>query len=137
MLTAEKKKKLNDDLWIIAIISIIILVIYSVFNSSINEFVSNSSVNIVLRVLFVGGLFQFGLAGLGIIVVIVFRKESFLDYGLTWKNILPALLLSAACCIPDFFYNYYAGNMHTWLPFSDVSTTAEVLRAGFPNNVME
>lgn len=68
MFTAEKKKKLNGDLWIIAIISIIILVIYSVFNSSINEFVSNGSVNIVLRVLFVGGLFQFGLTGLGITV---------------------------------------------------------------------
>lgn len=49
---------------------------------------------------------------------------------------MPALLLSAACCIPDFFYNYYAGNMHTWLPFFDVNTTAEVLQAGFPNNVL-
>lgn len=69
MLTTERKRQLDFDLWVILIISGLVLVIYSIFNTSINEFVYNSSVNIVLRVLFVGGVFQFGLAGLGITVV--------------------------------------------------------------------
>lgn len=40
------------------------------------------------------------------------------------------------CCIPDFIYNYFAGNVHSWFPFSDVNTTAEVIESGFPYNVL-
>jgi hypothetical protein len=136
MLTDKRKKKLDVDLWIIAIVSVLILVVYSVWNKSINEIVYNSSINIVLRVLFIGGLFQFGLAGLGITIVSIFRKESFLIHGLTLKNALPAILLSALCCVPDFIHNIIIGNVHAWLPFYDVNTTAEVLSSGFPANVL-
>ncbi len=97
---------------------------------------SDSSINIVLRVLFVGGIFQFGLAGLGITIVSIFRKESFFSYGLNFKNFLPMIGLSVLCCIPDFIYNVFSGNMHGWLPFSSVNTTAEVMASGFPNNVL-
>lgn len=136
MLTKERKKRLDIDLWIIVIVSVLILGIYSVFNRNINEMVSNTSIHIVLRVLFIGGIFQFGLAGLGITIVSILRKESFLDHGLTRKNILPAIMLSALCCLPDFIYNYLAGNVHAWSPFSDVNTTAEVIVSGFPYNVL-
>lgn len=136
MLSKERRKQLDTDLWIIVIVSVLILGIYSVFNRSINGIVSDTSINIVLRVLFVGGIFQFGLAGLGITTVTILRKESFLSYGLTRKNILPAIILSALCCLPDFIYNYLAGNVHTWFPFSDVHTTAGVIASGFPYNVL-
>jgi len=135
-MTEQRKKQLDTDLWIIAIVSFSILALYIVFNQSINNIVFNSSINIVLRVLFVGGIFQFGLAGLGITIVSIYRKESFLKYGLTFKNILPAIVFSALCCVPDFVYNMIAGNVHPWLPFSDVNTTAEVLASGFPYNVL-
>lgn len=136
MLTTERKKQLDTDLWIIFILSAVILVIYSVFNGSIHEIVYNSSLNVVLRVLFIGGIFQFGLAGLGITVVALLRKENFLNYGLNRKHILTTCILSAGCCLPDFIYNYYAGNTHAWLPFSNVFLSAEVRRAGFPDNVL-
>lgn len=132
----QRKKQLDTDLWIIAIISFLVLALYIIFNQSINNIVFDTSINIVLRVLFVGGIFQFGLAGLGITVVSIFRKESFLSHGLTLKNILPAVLLSALCCVPDFIYNFFAGNMHAWFPFSDVNTTAEVMTSGFPFNIL-
>jgi hypothetical protein len=135
MQTDKRKKKLEVDLWIITIVTVLILVVYSVWNKSINEIVYNSSINIVLRVLFIGGIFQFGLAGLGITIVSIFRKESFLSHGLTLKNILPAILLSTLCCVPDFIHNFIIGNVDVWLPFYDVNTTAEVLNSGFPTNV--
>lgn len=136
MITNERKKQLDTDLWIIAIISFLMLAMYIVFNQNVNAIVSDTAINIVLRVLLVGGIFQFGLAGLGITVVSIYRKESFLNYGLTCKNILPAVLLSVLCCIPDFVYNYFSGNMHAWFPFSDVNTTAEVVASAFPYNIL-
>lgn len=136
MLTTEQKKQLDKDLWIIAIISFTVLAMYMVLGNSINEIVWNENINIVWRVLFVGGIFQFGLAGLGITVVSIYRKESFLSYGLTLKKIVPAILLSALCCVPDFIYNFFAGNVHTWFPFWDVNTTPEVVASAFPYNVL-
>lgn len=136
MLTKKRKRQLDTDLWIIAAVSVLVLTIYSVWGKTINEIVSDSSVNIVLRVLFIGVLFQFGLAGLGITIVSIIRKESFVSHGLTCKNIPLTLALSALCCVPDFLYNYFAGNIHAWFPFSDVHTTSEVIASGFPYNVL-
>lgn len=136
MLTKERKKQLETDLWIIALVSFGILAIFSVFGKEINGIAYNQDINIVLRVLFMGGIFQFGLAGLGITIVSIMRKESFCSYGLTTKKLIPALLLSVACCVPDFIYNLAAGNVHAWLPFSDVNLTREVLASGFPSNVL-
>lgn len=123
-------------MWIIAIISFAVLAMYMVLGNSINEIVWNENINIVWRVLFVGGIFQFGLAGLGMTVVSIYRKESFLSYGLTLKKIVPAILLSALCCVPDFIYNFFAGNVHRWFPFWDVNTTPEVVASAFPYNVL-
>ena len=136
MLTQERKKQLDIDLKIILIISMLSLGIYMIFNSNINEIAYNSDINIVLRVLFMGGLFQFGLAGLGISIVSIIRKENFFAYGLHSKKLLQTLVLSALCCIPDFVYNLFAGNVHVWFPFSDVNFTCEVVATSFPFNVV-
>lgn len=136
MVTIERKKKLETDLWIIVFVTVLILMIYSVFNSNINKIVYNNSTNILLRLLFIGGIFQFGLAGLGITVVSVLRKESFKNHGLTGKKIIPTILLSVLCCVPDFLYNLQSGNVQGWFPFSGVNTTAEVVSSSFPINVM-
>lgn len=136
MLTKERKTQLNIDLWIIVIVSFLILGIFSIFSKEINDIMNNSANPIVLRVLLMGGVFQFGLAGLGITIVTILRKDSFLRHGLTLKNIVPAILLSALCCLPDFIYNFATGNMHSWFPFIDVHTTAEVIASKFPSNVL-
>ena len=49
---------------------------------------------------------------------------------------MPAIALSALCCVPDLLYNLFAGNVHTWLPFFDVQTTAEALASGYPENAL-
>ena len=136
MLTSERKKQLDNDLMIIVIVSFLILGIYIVCNNWINSIAYDTSINIVLRVLFVGGVFQFGLAGLGITIVTIMRKESFLGHGLRLKGIGLAILLSILCCLPDFIYNLCAGNVHPWFPFSDVNTTGEVIARGFHYNVL-
>ncbi|MDO4649719.1 MAG: hypothetical protein Q4B26_13830, partial [Eubacteriales bacterium] len=132
----ERKKQLDTDIWIIVIVSVAVLVLYSMFNTQINKIISDSSISIVLRVLFIGGVFQFGLAGLGITIVSILRKENFIGYGLSFKNLWLTIGLSVLCCVPDFIYNYISGNIHGWLPFSSVNTTAEVIASAFPSNVL-
>lgn len=64
MLTKERKKQLDIDLWIILIISMLSLGIYMIFNSKIN-----------------------GIAGLGISVVSIMRKKSFSRTDYIAKNL--------------------------------------------------
>lgn len=136
MLTEERKKQLDVDLWIIVIVSTIVLATYIFFNKQINELVYDTSINILLRVLFVGVIFQFGLAGFGITIVSILRRESFLDYGLRKEKLLQTIVLSILCCVPDFVYRFFAGDTHQWFPFWDVNTTREVIASGFPYNVL-
>lgn len=133
--TKERKKQLSQDLWIIGIVTFVVLIICILLNDKINDFARDTSVNIVLRVLVTGVLAQFGLAGLGITIVCILRKESLCSFGLNRKNLIPALLLSLACCVPDFIYSLSNGKMHAWCPFLDVHTTPELLSSAFPYNV--
>lgn len=72
----EKQKKLDIDLWIITTVSFVSLVIFIVFQKEIYETVKNEELPILFRVLLVA-LFQYGLAGFGITIVCILRKEHF------------------------------------------------------------
>ena len=133
----ERKKQLSVDLWIIAntMVAVLVLVV-GVSGSRLNNFAYDQTKNILLRVAVIGICCQYGLAGLGITIVSLIRKEKFTQFGLTKKNIVPAVLLSLACCIPDFIYCLISGQVHAWCPFWDVNTTREVLSSAFPYNVI-
>ena len=72
----ENQKKLDIDLWIIMIVSLISLGIFIVFQKEIYEILKNKELPILYRVL-LAALFQYGVAGLGITIVSILRKESF------------------------------------------------------------
>ena len=128
-----RKKQLGHDLIAIGIITFIALsLIIAIFGKQFNGFVYDTSRSVLPRVALAAVCGQFAVAGLGITAVCIFRKESFTKFGLTKKNLLPALLLSLACCVPDFIYQLAKGNVHPWCPFIDVFTTKEVLAAGLP-----
>lgn len=135
--TKERKRQLSVDLCLIGMITFLVLGIVVVgWGNGMTAFAKDRSINIALRVLVIGGCAQFGVAGLGITLVCLFRKESFLKFGLNRKNLLPALGLSLLCCVPDFIYCLVNGRVHAWCPFWDVNTTPEVLASPFPYNVL-
>ena len=137
METKTRRKQLTADLIIILLTSILVLGIVVVgWGDGLNRFAADTSKNIVWRVAVIGICCQFGLAGLGISLVCLIRKEKFSQFGLNRKNILPSVLLSLACCIPDFIYCLSQGKVHAWCPFWDVHTTPEVLSSAFPYNVI-
>lgn len=49
------------------------------------DFVADDSISIIPRLL-LNAAVQFGVAGLGITIVCVLRKEKFIHFGLTRKN---------------------------------------------------
>lgn len=132
-LDAKRKKQLDLDLILIVVISSVVLFpILGVFGKQFNGFIYNTDSPVLPRVAVAAICGQFALAGLGITAVCIFRKESFTKFGLNTKNLLPALLLSLACCVPDFIYQLINGNVHAWCPFYDVFTTKELLSSNLP-----
>lgn len=134
--TKERKKQLSIDLWIIVIVTFVVLGIIVSLGSKMTDFAYDESVNILVRVLVIGVGGQFGVAGLGITMVCLLRKESYFKFGLNTKKLLPALGLSLLCCAPDFIYRFVIGDIHGWCPFWTVNTTSEVLASPFPYNLL-
>ena len=101
-INTEERKKLTADLWIIGIVTFLALgIVVFATQNGMNDFAGDLSVPIVLRVLVIGLCGQFAIAGLGIYIVCLIRKQRFREFGLNTKNLIPALLLSLLCCVPE------------------------------------
>ena len=131
----EKQKELDIDLWIITIVSFVSLGIFMIFQKEIYGIVKNEELPILSRVLLVA-IFQYGLAGFGITIVSIFRKEHFLSYGLKTEGMFLSILLCVLCFIPNIIFSYTLGQSNSYLPFQTVLTTKEVLASDFPINVI-
>ena len=131
----HEQKRLDIDLWIIIIVSLVALGTYIVFQDPISAFSRNSEKNILLRVL-LSAMFQFGLAGLGITIVSIIRKESFLSYGLRKKGTVVSIILCSLCFVPAILFRFLTGHFTGYLPFQQVWMTKDVLASGFPSNAI-
>ena len=129
------QKRLDTDLWIILVVSLAALGIYIAFQNQISAFSRSSEQNILLRVL-LPAVFQFGLAGLGISIVSIIRKESFLSYGLRRKNAITSTVLCSSCFIPYIIFTFATGQFNGYFPFQSVWMTKDVLTSGFPVNAI-
>jgi hypothetical protein len=130
-----KQKAAGKDLYIIIGITLVTLTLFMVFNSQIMDFTNDPNKSILLRTLFIA-MFQFGLTGLGITVVALYRKESFLKFGLKKENLVKAVLLSILVLIPSIIFGFATGAITTYMPFHAVLFTKELLEAGFPSNIL-
>ena len=98
-----KQKNADKDLNIIVLFTLIPLIIYLVFGNSIMNFAKNSQLNIWLRFIPII-LIQFGLAGLGSLIVILYRKEKLKEYGLVKNNLFKTIMLTIIVCIPSLIF---------------------------------
>lgn len=129
----EIKKKLDIDLWIVFISTMLVIILYNSFSSVIITIIKNKSIYILLRLLLAASL-QFGVAGLGITIVSLLRKEKFSIHGLNRYNTIQSIILCSLCFIPNIVYTYYSEGNITYFPFQKVWTTGEVIAKGFPIN---
>ena len=122
------KKKLDIDLWIIALVTFAVFLVYGMNGRSVMAFCKNSEVSVWPRLL-LAAAFEFGMAGLGITIVCLLRKEPFQSFGLRKENTLKTILGTIVCFIPYFAYIYLTGQFKGYEPFS-IMVTPDLHKAG-------
>ena len=81
MAIIEDRKKLIADLWIIGLTTFLALgIVIFAMQKGLNDFAYDINFPIVIRV-FVIGLSQFAVSGLGITIVCLIRRQSFRELG--------------------------------------------------------
>lgn len=99
------------------------------------RFAKSSDMHIWLRFLPIL-LMQFGLAGLGSLIVVLYRKESLEQYGLRKAHAAKAVALSFAVCIPSFVFMLANNEVDSYLPLQGCFFTRPFLASTFPSNVL-
>jgi len=130
-----EQNRLNADLWIILITTFAALGICMTFQSQFNNVVNNVQIPILLRTL-IAAICQFSIAGLGISLVAIYRKESFFSHGLRLKGTLMSIALCILCFVPHIIFLAITKPIASYLPFQAVWVTKEALSSGFPVNVI-
>ena len=130
-----KQKEADQDLNIIAILTILSFIGYALFQKQILDFSHQTEFPIWIRLLFLATL-QFCVAGLGTNVVMIRRKESWKQYGLLAKHFLPTLIQTATTCLPLLLFLISRGQIHSYLPFQSILIAKEILTSPFPTNVL-
>lgn len=132
-LSAEQKR-LDTDIWIILLVTLGVFLSYAVMGNQMTDFVKDNSISIVPRLLFNAAV-QFGIAGLGITIVCIFRKEKFTHFGLVRKNICKAILGTVICFVPFVCYIFLSGQFDGYRPLS-ILITDEVIASGIPFSII-
>lgn len=132
-LTAEQKKT-EIDLWIILLVTLAVYFCYALKGTKLRAFVINAEIFVLPRLLVNAGV-QFGIAGLGITIVCILRKEKFTVYGLRKANVLKAVAGTVLSFIPYICYIVISGQFGGYRPFS-ILVTDDVIAGGFPISLL-
>lgn len=130
---SEGQRKLDTDLWIIVLATFGTYGLYMVFGSQMMDYIKNSQNSILLRLMLNAGI-QFGIAGLGISIVSILRREKFSSFGLNGKNIGKAILGAVVCWIPYICFIFFTGNFDGYHPLH-ILITEDILQSDFPMNI--
>lgn len=94
------------------------------------RYLQNPDNALTLRTAAMLGL-QFGLMGLGALLVVILRKESPAKYGLRMKGLGKSILFSLVAAIPMLIYYAWRG-VRGYMPTSNIMTMPEWIAKGFP-----
>lgn len=132
-LTTEQKR-LDTDIWIISLVTFGIFIVYSLIGNQLMNFVKNSDISVIPRLLLNASV-QFGVAGLGITIVCFFRKEKFTQFGLTKKNIGKTIVGTVICFLPSVCYIIASGQFNGYQPFN-ILITGDVIASNIPISIL-
>ena len=130
-----KQKNADKDLNVIIFVTLISFIIYLIFGKNIMNFAETSETNIWLKFVPIT-LIQFGLAGLGSLIVICYRKEKLKEYGLIKNNFFKTIILSIAVCIPSMIFLLFNNEIDSYLPLKNGALTKAFLNSNFPTNIL-
>lgn len=129
------QKKADQDLNIIAILTILSLISYIFFRDQILDFTRQVTLPIWSRLLLLATC-QFCVAGLGTSVVLIRRRESWREYGLVTKHFFPTLVQTTIICSPLLIFLIITGHASSYLPFQSITLMKEILASPFPINIL-
>ena len=129
-----EEKRLDTELWIILLVTLGVFFFYAAMDNQIMDFIKDDRISIIPRLL-LNAVVQFGVAGLGITIVCILRKEKFTHFGLTRKNIFKAILGTTICFIPSICYTFMSGQFTGYQPFS-IQITDDVIASGTPFSII-
>ena len=129
-----EEKRLDTELWIILLVTLGVFFFYAAMDNQIIDFIKDDRISIIPRLL-LNAVVQFGVAGLGITIVCILRKEKFTHFGLTRKNIFKAILGTTICFIPSICYTFLSGQFTGYQPFS-IQITDDVIASGTPFSII-
>ena len=130
----DEQKRLDTDLWIIILVTLGVFLFYTVTGKQLMSFVANSSISVIPRLL-LNAVVQCGIAGLGITIVCIFRKENFTYFGLTRKNLFKTIIWTIICFVPSTCYIFLSGQFNGYQPFS-ILITDDVIASGIPFSIL-
>ncbi len=130
----EEQKKLDIDLWIIALVTVAVFVIYGMTGTRLMAFCKDSSVSVWPRLLAAASM-QFGIAGLGITIVCILRKEPFTSFGLRRENAIRSILGTILCFAPYIVYILVTGKFEGYEPLS-IMVTPDLHKAGIAATIV-
>ncbi|SDA76462.1 hypothetical protein SAMN02910368_02582 [Lachnospiraceae bacterium G11] len=124
----DEQKKLDVDLWIIALATLVAYAVYAIIGSILLTFCKDSSISVWSRLL-AASLMQFGIAGWGITMVLFWRRKSFSGFGLRRENSLKAIGGTLLCFAPYIIYIVASGQFEGYEPLS-IMITPDLHKAG-------
>lgn len=130
----EQKKRLTADLWIIALVTMAVYCLYGVIGSGLMAFCRDSSISVWPRLFAAAGM-EFGIAGLGISLVCLFRKRSFTSFGLKRENSVKAILGTVLCFLPHIALVVVSGQFEGYEPLS-IMVTPDLHKAGIVTTIV-
>lgn len=132
-LTPEQKKA-DVDIWIILIATLGTFIFYTVFREPLTAYVASPQRPVLLRLL-CNAAVQFGIAGLGITVVCLWRGERFSRFGLVKQNAIRSVAGASGCFGPYLLLVFATGGYTGYRPFQ-ILIARDVLAGGFPLNAL-
>lgn len=130
----EEQKKLDIDLWIIAVVTVAVYVIYAMIGSRLMAFCKDSSISVWPRLLAAVSM-QFGIAGFGITIVCLLRKKPFTGFGLRREKAIKSILGTLLCFSPYIVYILVTGQFEGYEPLS-IMLTPDLHKAGIVATVV-
>lgn len=125
----KEQKKLDTDIWIIALSTLAIYAIYILYGKQLFAVVQDKSVPILSRLLMSSAM-QYGIAGFGITIVCMIRRERFASFGLKIHGSIKAIFLSLLCFVPYFLLMLLSRQIKSYEPLS-IMITDDVLASSY------
>lgn len=131
---SPEMKRLDTDLWIIALTSMVVFMTYGAFSKEIVAFMKNDAVSVWAK-LGLSAAAEFGIAGLGVSIVCLLRKESFASFGLKKANTLKTILGTIVAFLPFIAFIVLSGQFEGYHPLS-VMASDDLQRAGILTTIL-